>query len=194
LGQVHFKTEQGIKCLTDEEAEKIAGMDRDYHGRDLENAIKRGDFPKWKLFIQVMTEEQARKMPYNPFDITKVWYHKDFPLIEVGELVLNRNPENYFAEVEQAAFTPAHVVPGIGFSPDRFLQGSLFAYGDAQRHRLGVNYNLLPVNRPHCLVNDNSRDGYMRFDGNLWRRGGLYAQWPRRMVQFARSGGTAASA
>jgi catalase len=162
----HFKTEQGIKCLSDEEAEKIAGMDRDYHGRDLENAIKRGDFPKWKLFIQVMTEEQARKMPYNPFDITKVWYHKDFPLIEVGELVLNRNPENYFAEVEQAAFTPAHVVPGIGFSPDRFLQGRLFAYGDAQRYRLGVNYNLLPVNRPHCLVNDNSRDGYMRFDGN----------------------------
>jgi catalase len=162
----HFKTEQGIKCLSDEEAEKIAGMDRDYHGRDLENAIERGDFPKWKLFIQVMTEEQARKLPYNPFDITKVWYHKDFPLIEVGELVLNRNPENYFAEVEQAAFTPAHVVPGIGFSPDRFLQGRLFSYGDAQRYRLGVNYNLLPVNRPHCLVNDNSRDGVMRFDGN----------------------------
>jgi catalase len=162
----HFKTEQGIKCLSDEEAAKIAGMDRDYHGRDLHDAIARGDFPKWKLYIQVMSEEQAEKLPYNPFDITKVWYHKDFPLIEVGELVLNRNPENYFAEVEQAAFTPAHVVPGIGFSPDRFLQGRLFAYGDAQRYRLGINYNLIPVNKPHCFVNDNSRDGYMRVDGN----------------------------
>jgi catalase len=119
----HFKTEQGIKCLSDEEAGKIAGMDRDYHGRDLHDAIARGDFPKWKFYIQVMSEEQAEKLPYNPFDITKVWYHKDFPLIEVGELVLNRNPENYFAEVEQSGFTPAHVVPGIGFSPDRFLQG-----------------------------------------------------------------------
>jgi catalase len=162
----HFKTEQGIKCLTDEEAGKIAGMDRDYHGRDLHDAIARGDFPKWKFYIQVMSEEQAEKLPYNPFDITKVWYHKDFPLIEVGELVLNRNPENYFAEVEQSGFTPAHVVPGIGFSPDRFLQGRLFAYGDAQRYRLGVNYNQIPVNRPHCMVNDNSRDGFMRSDGN----------------------------
>jgi len=108
-----------------------------------------------------MSEEQAEKLPYNPFDITKVWYHKDFPLIEVGELVLNRNPENYFAEVEQSGFTPAHIVPGIGFSPDKFLQGRLFAYGDAQRYRLGVSYNQIPVNKPHCMVNDNSRDSFM---------------------------------
>jgi catalase len=171
----HFITEQGIKCLTDEEATKIAGMDRDYHGRDLYEHIAKGDFPKWKMYIQVMTEEQAERLPYNPFDITKVWYHKDFPLIEVGELVLNKNPENYFAEVEQAAFTPAHVVPGIGFSPDKFLQGRLFSYGDAQRYRLGVNYNQIPVNKAHCEVNDNSRDGFMRTDGNY---GGEVAYTP----------------
>lgn len=177
----HFKTEQGIRCLSDEEATKIAGMDRDYHGRDLYMSIAKGDFPKWKFYIQVMSEEQAEKLPYNPFDITKVWYHKDFPLIEVGELILNRNPENYFAEVEQAAFTPAHVVPGIGFSPDKFLQGRLFSYGDAQRYRLGVNYNQIPVNQAHCPVNDNSRDGFMRSDDNYGGDTGYtpngYGQW-----------------
>jgi catalase len=121
-------------------------------------------------------------MPYNPFDITKVWYHKDFPLIEVGELVLNRNPSNYFAEVEQAAFTPAHVVPGIGFSPDKFLQGRLFAYGDAQRYRLGVNYNQIPVNRAKCEVNDYHRDGFMRTDGNY---GGDVAYTPNQYDMWA---------
>jgi catalase len=171
----HFHTEQGIKCLTDEEAEKITASDREYHGRDLYEAIARGDFPKWKMFVQIMTEEQAKKHYENPFDITKIWRHREFPLIEVGELVLDRNPENYFAQVEQAAFSPAHVVPGIGFSPDRFLQGRLFAYGDAQRYRLGVNYNQIPVNRAKCEVNDYHRDGFMRTDSNF---GGAPAYTP----------------
>ncbi|MEG0545796.1 MAG: catalase [Oscillospiraceae bacterium] len=163
----HLKTQQGIKNLTDEEAEKIAGMDREYHGKDLYEAIERGDFPKWTMYVQIMTQEQAKAHYENPFDITKIWRHKEFPLIEVGVLELNRNPENYFAEVEQAAFTPAHVVPGIGFSPDKFLQGRLFAYGDAQRYRLGVNHNQIPVNRAKCEVNDYHRDGAMRVDDNF---------------------------
>ena len=162
----HFKTQQGIKCLTNEEAAEINGMDRDYHGRDLYEAIERGDYPKWTMYIQVMTEEQAKHHYENPFDITKIWRHKEFPLIKVGVLELNRNPENYFAEVEQAAFDPAHVVPGIGFSPDRFLQGRIFAYGDAQRYRLGVNHHEIPVNKAKCEVNDYHRDGAMRTDGN----------------------------
>jgi catalase len=162
----HFKTQQGIKCLTNEEAAEINGQDRDYHGRDLYDAIERGDYPKWTMYIQVMTEEQAQHHYENPFDITKIWRHKEFPLIKVGVLELNRNPENYFAEVEQAAFDPAHVVPGIGFSPDRFLQGRIFAYGDAQRYRLGVNHHEIPVNKAKCEVNDYHRDGAMRTDGN----------------------------
>jgi catalase len=165
----HFETLQGIKNLTDEEAAKINGMDREYRGKDLFDAIERGDFPRWKMSIQVMTEEQAAKHYENPFDITKIWPHKEFPLIEVGILELNRNPENFFAEVEQAAFTPAHVVPGIGFSPDRFLQARLFAYGDAQRYRLGVNHNLIPVNHATVPVNEYHRDGSMRVDGNYGR-------------------------
>jgi catalase len=163
----HFRTEQGIKNLTDQEAAKICATDRESSGRDLYNAIKNKDFPKWKMYIQVMSEEQARKHYENPFDITKIWRHKDYPLIEVGELELNKWPENYFAEVEQAAFTPAHVVPGIGFSPDKFLQGRLFVYGDAHRYRLGVNYNQIPVNQAkHAKVMDYHRDGAMRVDGN----------------------------
>ena len=162
----HLRTQQGIKNLTNEEAAKINGMDRDYHGHDLYDAIERGDFPRWTMYVQIMTEEQARKHYENPFDITKIWRHKEFPLIEVGVLELNRNPQNYFAEVEQAAFSPAHVVPGIGFSPDKFLQGRLFSYGDAQRYRLGVNHNLIPVNQAKCEVNEYHRDGAMRVDGN----------------------------
>lgn len=162
----HFKTQQGIQNLTNEEAARINGMDREYHGKDLFEAIECGEFPKWTMYIQVMTEEQAKNHYENPFDITKIWPHADYPLIEVGVYELNRNPENYFAEVEQAAFTPAHVVPGIGFSPDRFLQGRLFAYGDAQRYRLGVNHNHIPVNRAKCEVNEYHRDGAMRVDGN----------------------------
>lgn len=163
----HFVTQQGIKNLTDEEAERITGKDREAYQRDLFESIEKGDFPKWKMFIQVMTEEQAINMPYNPFDLTKVWYKKDFPLIEVGYFELNKNPENYFAEVEQAAFSPANVVPGISFSPDKMLQGRLFSYGDAQRYRLGVNHHQIPVNSPRCPFHSFHRDGQMRVDSNL---------------------------
>lgn len=162
----HFVTQQGIKNLTDEQAEVITGKDREAHQRDLYESIENGDFPKWKMYIQVMSEEQAMNMPYNPFDLTKVWYKKDFPLIEVGYFELNRNPENYFAEVEQSAFNPANIVPGIGFSPDKMLQGRLFSYGDAQRYRLGVNHSQIPVNAPKCITNSFHRDGKMRVDGN----------------------------
>jgi len=163
----HMRTQQGIKTLTGEEAAEIIAKDRDSHQRDLYNAIENGDYPKWKMYIQVMTEEEANNMPYNPFDLTKVWYKKDFPLIEVGEFVLNRNPENYFAEVEQAAFSPANIVPGIGFSPDKMLHGRLFSYGDTQRYRLGVNHHQIPVNQPRCPFHSYHRDGMMRVDGNL---------------------------
>jgi catalase len=162
----HFHTRQGIKNLTDAEAAALIGACRESHQRDLYEAIERGEYPRWTMYIQVMTEQQAREMAYNPFDLTKVWYHGDFPLIEVGELELNRNPENYFAEVEQSAFNPANVVPGIGFSPDRMLQGRLFSYGDAQRYRLGVNHHLIPVNRARCPFHSYHRDGSMRVDGN----------------------------
>ena len=162
----HFKTQQGIKNLTDAEAQELIGRDRDSHQRDLYEHIEKGDFPRWTLYFQIMPEEDAEKLPYHPFDLTKVWYHKDYPLIEVGVLELNRNPENYFAEVEQAAFNPANLVPGIGVSPDKMLQGRLFSYGDAQRYRLGVNHNMIPVNRPRCPYHSFHRDGAMRVDGN----------------------------
>ena len=162
----HFRTQQGIKNLTDAEAEAIIAKDRESHQRDLYEHIEKGDFPRWTLFVQVMPEADAEKLPYHPFDLTKVWYHKDYPLIEVGELELNRNPENYFAEVEQAAFNPANIVPGISFSPDKMLQGRLFSYGDAQRYRLGVNHHLIPVNRSRCPFHSYHRDGQMRVDGN----------------------------
>jgi catalase len=162
----HLKTQQGIKNLTNQEAAEIVAKDRESHQRDLFEAINRGDFPKWTMYFQIMTEDQALHYKENPFDITKTWSHKDFPLIEVGVMELNRNPENYFADVEQAAFSPNHVVPGIGLSPDKLLQGRLFAYGDAQRYRLGVNSDQIPVNRPHCQVHSYHRDGFMRVDGN----------------------------
>ncbi|NLA48924.1 MAG: catalase [Bacteroidales bacterium] len=162
----HFKTEQGIEYLTNEEAAAIIAKDRESHQRDLYNAIERGDFPRWRMKIQLMTEEQAEKCLFNPFDLTKVWSHGDYPLIDVGVMELNRNPENYFADVEQAAFNPADIVPGIGFSPDRMLQARLFSYGDAQRYRLGVNYYQIPVNKPKCPFHNHHRDGAMRVDGN----------------------------
>ncbi len=162
----HFKSNQGIKNLTNQEAETIIGQDRESHQADLYNAIEGGDNPSWTLSIQVMTEEQAENSPYNPFDLTKVWPHADYPLIEVGVMELNRNPENFFAEVEQSAFNPANVVPGISFSPDKMLQGRLFSYGDAQRYRLGVNHQQIPVNAPRCPVHNYHRDGAMRVDGN----------------------------
>jgi catalase len=177
----HFKTQQGIKNLTDEEAEAIIGIDRESHQRDLYESIEKKDFPRWTLFIQVMREKDAAKCPYNPIDLTKVWLHKDYPLIEVGVLELNRNPENYFAEVEQAAFNPANVVPGIGFSPDKMLQGRLFSYGDAQRYRLGVNHHLIPVNASRCPFHSYHRDGAMRVDGNhgstLGYEPNSYGEW-----------------
>ncbi len=162
----HLRTQQGIKNLTDQEAEEIVANDRENHGHDLYEAIEQGDFPRWTMYVQIMTEEQANNHYENPFDITKIWSQKEFPLHEVGVLELNKLPENYFAEVEQAAFSPAHIVPGIGFSPDKFLQGRLFAYGDAQRYRLGVNYNHIPVNAARVPVNEYHRDGFMRVDGN----------------------------
>lgn len=162
----HFRSEQGIENLTDEEAATLVGRDRESNQRDLYHAIEDGNFPKWKLYIQVMTEEEANQMPYNPFDLTKVWYQKDFPLIPVGVFELNRNPENYFQDVEQAAFNPTNIVPGIGFSPDRMLQGRLFSYGDAQRYRLGVNHYQIPVNKPRCPFQNYHKDGLMRVDGN----------------------------
>lgn len=163
----HFKTRQGIKNLTDQEAEAVIGKCRESHQRDLFDSISKGDFPQWTLFIQVMTDEQAKAHPHNPFDLTKVWSKKEYPLIEVGVMELNRNPENYFADVEQAAFNPANIVPGIGFSPDKMLQGRLFSYGDAQRYRLGVNHHLIPVNQSRVPgVHSYHRDGQMRTDGN----------------------------
>lgn len=162
----HFRTQQGIKNLTDAEAEALIGKDRESHQRDLYESIERGEFPRWTLFVQVMPESDVANLSYNPFDLSKVWPHKDYPLIEVGVMELNRNPENYFAEVEQAAFNPANVVPGISFSPDKMLQGRLFSYGDAQRYRLGVNHSQIPVNAPRCPFHHYHRDGAMRVDGN----------------------------
>lgn len=165
----HFRSQQGIQNLTDQEAGIVVGMDRESHQRDLYQAIEEKKYPKWKMYIQVMTEEQADAMKNNPFDLTKMWFKKDYPLIPVGEFELNRNPDNYFADIEQAGFNPASVVPGISFSPDRMLQGRLFSYGDAQRYRLGVNHHQIPVNMPKGVKNPHSfhRDGQMRVDGNL---------------------------
>src|SRR4030043_244861 len=177
----HLKTQQGIKNLTDAEAEAIIAKDRESNQRDLFESIEKGDYPRWTLYFQIMPEKDAAKMPYNPFDLSKVWYHKDYPLIEVGVLELNRNPENYFADVEQSAFNPANIVPGIGFSPDKMLQGRLFSYGDAQRYRLGVNHHQIPVNAPRCPVNSYHRDGQMRVNDNAGSTIGYepnsYGQW-----------------
>jgi catalase len=162
----HFKTLQGQQTLTSEESSKIKGEDADHATRDLFDAIAQGDYPQWRMCIQVMTEAQAAKHPDNPFDLTKVWKHSEYPLIEVGILELNRNPENYFAEVEQVAFSPSAVVPGISFSPDKVLQARLFTYPDAQRYRLGGNYQQLPVNQPKCPVMHHQRDGFMALGNN----------------------------
>jgi catalase len=162
----HFKTAQGIKNFTNEEAVKMKGEDPDWAQRDLVNAIDKGEFPRWNLKVQVMTEEQAKTYKWNPFDLTKVWSHKDFPLIDVGVLELNENPQNYFQDVEQAAFAPAHVVDGISYSPDKMLQGRILSYPDAHRYRLGGNYEQIPVNKCPFAVNNYQRDGMMRVDGN----------------------------
>ncbi len=162
----HFRTHQGIKNLSDAEAGAVVGGDRESFQRDLYEAIEKKDFPRWTMSVQIMPEKDAEKVPYHPFDLTKIWPKGDYPLIEVGVLELNRNPDNYFAEVEQAAFNPANVVPGISFSPDKMLQGRLFSYGDAQRYRLGVNHYQIPVNTPKCPFHAFHRDGAMRVDGN----------------------------
>ena len=162
----HFKTEQGVQNLAPEVAAQIAGENPDYHTEDLFNAIAEGNFPAWKLCVQIMPFEDANTYRFDPFDVTKVWSQKDYPLIEVGRMVLDRNPENYFAEVEQATFSPGTLVPGIEVSPDKMLQGRLFAYSDAHRYRVGANHQALPINRPRNEVNNYQRDGQMRFDDN----------------------------
>lgn len=184
----HYKSMQGIRNLAPADAARLAGTDPDYAQRDLFQAIERGEFPKWQVCVQVMSEAQAAAHPENPFDVTKTWSQKQFPLIEVGEIELNRNPLNYFAEVEQAAFAPSNVVPGVGLSPDRMLQGRVFAYADAHRYRIGTNYQQLPVNAPKVPVQNYQRDGAMRFDGN----GGAtpnyepnsYAEAPKQAPQY----------
>lgn len=177
----HFRTQQGIKNLTDAEAAEIMGQDRDSHQRDLFDAIERSDFPKWTMFVQIMPEEDAEKVPYHPFDLTKVWPHADYPLIEVGEFELNRNPENYFLDVEQAAFAPSNLVPGISVSPDKVLQARLFNYADAARYRVGVNHQQIPVNKAQCPVFSNHRDGQVRVDDNY---GGLPHYEPNSFHQW----------
>ncbi|MEY9964422.1 catalase [Streptacidiphilus sp. MAP12-16] len=165
----HFKTDQGIKNLTAHQAAVLAGADPDSHQRDLRESIERGDFPSWTVQVQIMPPADAASYRFNPFDLTKVWPHEDYPPIEIGKLELNRNPENIFAEVEQSIFSPAHFVPGIGPSPDKMLQGRLFAYGDAHRYRVGANADHLPVNRPHATeARTNGRDGSY-YDGRHGR-------------------------
>jgi len=177
----HFKTQQGIRNLSDAEAAERIGNDRETHQRDLYDAIEKRDFPRWVMKIQVMPEKDAANVPYHPFDLTKVWPHGAYPLTDVGVLELDRNPENFFAEVEQSAFNPANVVPGIGFSPDKMLQARLFSYGDAQRYRLGVNHHQIPVNAARCPVHGYHRDGAMRVDGNYGSTLGYepnsYGEW-----------------
>ena len=173
----HLKTMQGMEFLTDEEGTRLVGRDRDSHQRDLYHAIENGDCPRWRMCVQVMTDDQAASSPFDPFDLTKVWPHGDFPLIEVGVVELNRNPDNYFAEVEQAAFSPANQVPGISHSPDKVLQFRIFAYADAHRHRLGVDYEKLPVNQGRAPVSSSLPDGSVgaaaRAADELDSRGGL---------------------
>ncbi|WP_316619379.1 catalase [Psychrobacter sp. ANT_WB68] len=166
----HFRTQQGIKNLTDAEASDLVGMDRESHQKDLYNAIENGDFPKWKMYVQIMPEAEADTVPYHPFDLTKVWPKGDYPLIEVGEFELNKNSDNYFVDVEQAAFAPSNLVPGISVSPDKMLQNRLVNYADAQRYRVGVNHQQIPVNKPRCPVMSNHRDGLGRVDDNYGGR------------------------
>jgi catalase len=162
----HLKTAQGQKILTNAEAAEVIGRTRESYQQDLYGSIERKEFPRWNLQIQIMPEPEAEKTNYNPFDLTKVWPHKDYPVIPVGVVELNRNPENYFAQIEQAAFSPSNVVPGIGFSPDKMLQARVFSYADAHRHRLGTHYEALPVNAPLCPVHNYNKDGAMRFFDN----------------------------
>ena len=160
----HFKTLQGIETLTNKEAEAIVGKDRESNQRDLFENIEKGNFPKWSFEIQIMSEEEAKKCSFNPFDLTKVWPHGDYPMIKVGTMTLNENPKSYFQQVEQASFSPSNIVPGISYSPDKMLQARIFSYPDAQRYRVGTHYEMLPVNRPIVEVNTYNLDGSMNFD------------------------------
>ncbi|WP_299620224.1 catalase [Pelagibius sp.] len=162
----HFKTRQGHSHLTNEEAARVIGASRESYQEDLYGAIDGGAFPQWEVKVQIMPEADAEKTPFNPFDLTKVWPHADYPLIDVGVMELNRNPDNYFAEIEQAAFSPSNIVPGIGFSPDKMLQARIFSYADAHRYRLGTHYEALPVNAPKCPVHHYHKDGALRFFRN----------------------------
>jgi catalase len=162
----HFKTQQGHRHYTNAEAAELVGRTRESTQEDLFGAIEAGDYPRWKFFVQIMPELDADKTPYNPFDLTKVWPHADYPLIEVGTFELNRNADNYFAEIEQAAFSPSNIVPGVGFSPDKMLQARIFSYADAHRYRLGTHYEALPVNAPKCPVHHYHKDGAMNFMPN----------------------------
>lgn len=164
--EYHFKTQQGIRNFTDEQATRIAGENADYATENLFQAIEDVKFPKWRVSVQIMTEQEADNYHVNPFDLTKVWSHRDHPLIEIGEMELNRNPQNHFSDVEQPAFASANIVPGMGYSPDKMLQARLLSYPDAHRYRLGVSYAALPVNRPHTGVNTCNRDGFMRADNS----------------------------
>lgn len=163
----HFKNQQGHQHYTNDEAAQVVGKTRESTQEDLFGAIEAGNFPKWKMYVQIMPELEAETTPYNPFDLTKVWPHADYPLIEVGELELNRNPDNYFSEIEQLAMSPSNAVPGIGFSPDKMLQARIFSYADAHRYRLGTHYEDLPVNAPKCPVHHYHKDGAMRFTPNM---------------------------
>ncbi len=158
----HFKTNQGIEFLTQEEADRLAGTDGDYHTRDLYQAIERGEHPSWTLNMQIMPFKDAETYRFNPFDLTKVWPHGDYPLVEVGQLTLDRNPTDYHTEIEQAAFEPNNMVPGTGVSPDKMLLARVFSYADAHRARLGVNYKQIPVNSAKCPVHSYSKEGAMR--------------------------------
>ncbi|AYJ78743.1 catalase [Aliarcobacter cryaerophilus] len=160
----HFKTLQGIETITNKEAEALVGKDRESNQRDLFENIEKGNFPKWSFEIQIMSEEEAKKCSFNPFDLTKVWPHGDYPMIKVGTMTLNENPKNYFQQVEQASFSPSNIVPGISYSPDKMLQARIFSYPDAQRYRVGTHYEMLPVNRPIVEVNTYNLDGSMNFD------------------------------
>ncbi|WP_075214554.1 catalase [Mongoliimonas terrestris] len=164
--KIHFKTKQGHKHWTNAEAAEVVGRTRESTQEDLFYAIENGDFPKWDVFVQIMPELDAEKTSYNPFDLTKVWPHAEYPLIPVGVMELNRNPDNYFAEIEQAAFSPSNIVPGIGFSPDKMLQARIFSYADAHRYRIGTHYEALPVNQPKVPVHHYHKDGSMRFFPN----------------------------
>ena len=186
----HFKSQQGHKHWTNKQAAEVVGRTRESTQEDLYGAIESGDFPKWTMFVQVMSEEQAKHTSYNPFDITKVWPHGEFPLIEVGTFELNRNADNYFAEIEQLALSPKNIVPGIGFSPDKMLQARIFSYADAHRYRLGTHYEALPVNAPKCPMHHYHKDGAMRFFANDTGNANAYYEpnsfdGPAQAPQFA---------